>query len=303
MDTGTQMLIGLTQPRGEGAGDPWQAGDPSSPEFWGRVAANNGAPEPADVTAARDAQGTRPPRMPDASATEPALATVAAPMAEASPARAPAPAPAATPSPRTAARPWSTRTIEETTLQPAQPQPQPVVTVPEPQPAARVPRVQTADAAEIEAIRQRWRGAPAAPTPAAPAAAAPAPAPPAAAPVAATPTPAPAQAPAQAAPPAAATPEGNPVDRQLAAQGMTRRSLSEQELLDIRAALSSQPPNEAPRFNPLQAYPLRNRSNVPRADWARDMPLDAYFGHDPRNQLTNREILEDVERQLAELRQ
>jgi hypothetical protein len=92
------------------------------------------------------------------------------------------------------------------------------------------------------------------------------------------------------------------VDAQLAAQGMSRRTLSEQELLDIRAALSGLPPDEAPRFNPLQAYPFRNRSDVPPGQRAREMPMDAFFGHFPKNAVTRRAILEDIDRQLAELR-
>ena len=65
MDAATMMLIGLTKPRSEGAGDPWAAGEPSSPEFWGEVQANQGMAESADITAARDAQGTRPAKLPE----------------------------------------------------------------------------------------------------------------------------------------------------------------------------------------------------------------------------------------------
>ena len=297
------MLTGLTQPRSEGAGDPWAAGEPSSPEFWSKVQANQGMAESADITAARDARGMRPAKLPEDSPSRPSrdLVALAAPKADA-----PRPrieAPDAEP-PRVAARPWSTRTIEESDLAPVRPprapspapavdaEPYPQTIVPYEATAAWVERAQrsvnamqpAADAADREAVRQRWlQGAPAA-RPASPPVAARPPAP--------APTP-PAPAPA---PPVSAA---NPVEAQFAQQAMGRRTLSERELLAIRNAMSQGRLDEPPTFNPLQAYPFLGDRSLPPEERARESVTDQWFGYDPKNKVTRRQIIQDIDAQLA----
>ena len=270
------MLVGLTQPRSEGAGDAWQH-DPSSGEFWGRVQANAGKPESADVAAARDAQGTRPPRLPDTDAAEqrtPSLTTVAAPRAVAPRPRIETAAPAAAPLPRAAARPWSAQTVEETSLAPARP----ATPTPQQRPSGAP---YEATAGFIERIERAVNAPPAA-----------------AAPIAtATPAPAPAPAPVSSTPGA---PDPGAFERQLQAQGMGRRVLSDAELLSIREAMAGEPPDQAPRVNPLQAYPFRGSGDIPAGERAGESVTDRWLGYHPRNRVTAREIIAEVDRLLAE---
>jgi hypothetical protein len=122
------------------------------------------------------------------------------------------------------------------------------------------------------------------------------------APPAPPPAPPPAAAPAAPAPPPFRGASGiSPVDQQIQAQGMTRRQLSERELRGIRDALRRGNLDEAPIFNPLQAYPFRGDRNIPPEQRARDNGfVDWLLGYDPKNQVTRRQIIDDVNRQLGE---
>jgi hypothetical protein len=167
------------------------------------------------------------------------------------------------PAPRVAARPWAATTIEESDLAPVAP-----ATPPQPE---RIPLADD-DAYPITMGR--------APIPAGQSAPSRAPAPAASAP---------------------ADPNEAPVDRQIRLQGDRRRMLSERELLNIRTSMSSLPPESAPTFNPLQAY-SRSSHDVPPGERARESATDALLGYRPQNRVTAHEIIEDVDRQLAERR-
>jgi hypothetical protein len=92
----------------------------------------------------------------------------------------------------------------------------------------------------------------------------------------------------------------NPVETQIGQQGMGRRSLSERELLAIRNAMSQGRLDEPPTFNPLQRYPFRGDRNLPPEERARDNGfVDWLLGYDPRNKVTRRMIIQDIDAQLA----
>jgi hypothetical protein len=76
--------------------------------------------------------------------------------------------------------------------------------------------------------------------------------------------------------------------------------LSDEELIAIRRGMNSGPLDEAPIFNPLVSP--RHDRNLPRQEWARDPPslTDQLSGHAPRNRLTRRQLIEEVDRLLLE---
>ena len=84
---------------------------------------------------------------------------------------------------------------------------------------------------------------------------------------------------------------------------MPRRALSERELRGIRNAMSRLPPDDAPRLNPLVAYPFRGSHSIDPGDAASNTAADQVFGRQPRNTVTAREIIAEIDRQLAERRQ
>ena len=83
---------------------------------------------------------------------------------------------------------------------------------------------------------------------------------------------------------------------------MSRRALSEQELVRIRRSMAELPPGQAPPFNPLVAYPFRGSRDIPPGERARESVTDQWLGYQPRNRVTAREIIADIDRQLAERR-
>jgi hypothetical protein len=109
----------------------------------------------------------------------------------------------------------------------------------------------------------------------------------------------------------------NPVDAQNWDQpGVTRRRLSVSDLLRIRTSLGEESDkrlDEAPEVNPLAHYPFEyhdrplNEYWLPSGDrrtrssgaggWI-DWTLDWAYGHHPRNRLTRRQILSEVDRLL-----